>query len=1766
MLLFLVLSVPLNAQERPVLPIKSTDQSSEEQISLTEVIDQLKGIEPTSAIGMRFQSVMEALARRLVGDEWVNKNHPQFLLLKSSEANAYFINGFEKPTFAVTTGLVDLTDNLDEMAFIFGHEYRHWAYRQIYGDGENSKLEEQTADLGSVSLMIDANFDPTMAYEISKKLLIQSEGQKVSNNQNDDDDLESELDSEDTSKYDNLFERLHSLFDPHPVSQERLRRLQFLLTGLENRRGRLKRELTLFEGGDKALFISAEPSQDYIQSRFEELQAGRANLSLEDELAIYKQLIEESSGWTPGRAESLATHLNNFIERLNGSMFSALTIRPAVFIEVSGDPQGFKRAVDQRNKILGDLAEILSKVPQDLPGKLFLANAYSSSIGKQYHLSPQDILVLLISVDPREVLPVQGGLNESAWQKYKPLGPELDRTDVQLHRLFERKGDVLYAQLDREHLSAVLRLNSSRSVDPEVSDEGLEDKGDPDDGSFHENFDEEEFHAESERLRETQSEETFEGAGLLIGDQYIQGRLLRAFFPTLFEATLKNPDSFAEKIATIIREKRTELGRLGYPDSAIEKELESLERSLFLESPEGASENPTDDNRLWLSDLSGLRESLSLYAERGEGSVDEKIAEISMEVAQLFKAKDKAAATRSAKKIKRLLSQLHTSAGISKSIYRSPIGELKEKEEVPWNALIPFLEDNPVLVQTLWQLGIHEARVLNAIPREQLNQYFSEEKGFGVYFDPEPVLSVTISDRGFVDSHRAIGDLEYEMILANAYRSLFVQALFNPEMREGLLEIVSKYPMTGSGLYLENFFAEMPRHVLALNANLLSDPENEFAFEKMAELFKKLIDKDPENGRMSIEEFFLGEGKWTFFDTTLKAGAIKLSSDSAIVKFILGLPDEILSLEKKTEFMLKAVKSENLSQASTAISLSRDSVSLEDIVRVRDKVAGQLPKQRQEILGSFVETFLEEKKLRWNSDDLSHGGESRITSEELGYLLIASGGEFPFLWRERVKAAVRDLRFPRALQKRIELLSVLMRAGLSGIDPIRTDKILDSIVNDLSKKSNPGEVIRLMRPLISGPSIQSPKLRRRLMDIYSEAAVQFFGVDDSSEAYYKKLKAELVKWGDDQTEQKLAFWSGAAKALELQPGTWQRLKSEIHGLDERALTRLNDGLLLNEVHQMILSECPIDLVVRFPAKEKGGEEQIISVIPGEIAEATIEFLLRPATEASIDQFLKNGGGYLLIDTQGVQPSKVRTVWNTEGVGSLAASLRSVFGLGWDEAGQYPPDPNFILRAQYLHENFWSSGLPTRAAYLDSVMHPDLVIDAKSLGESISRVVDRLIPESQNYAEETRRTLVNYLNLLPEYQQGVTLAALLAADRAASETQDSNLGARLGLFLDMKGPAEAKLGQSIHSFPETPEELKKGLGDLKADREMSRIELIETYRRRIPEEMQDKIKRLGKVLGVASYYVVVEVEMKDGTKKVLRMLRQNSREIADLGFGYLEDLADVEKDSPIGQTLARMINHARSQLDLETDTSVGQQQTQAAASIYENVNIQIQDQTFNFKTYPFLEVGSGYALLDLAPGVRFNDLPDSREKRLLAEAYLHFELEQMLSGGRFDHDRHGAQMLVNGSEIAILDHGGLALEEPTSEQRRALGQLLFQVVNQMSKTGTASRAGILRAFQEGITELGNSDRSIVEYLVSFQRSLLALGDFYSSVDPGNTERTDGIFLQHLEQIVQGGGLHPEITEGFMEQMLRSEGGINAPDFCKGSLGKIASEVTVIRPEP
>ncbi len=627
-----------------------------------------------------------------------------------------------------------------------------------------------------------------------------------------------------------------------------------------------------------------------------------------------------------------------------------------------------------------------------------------------------------------------------------------------------------------------------------------------------------------------------------------------------------------------------------------------------------------------------------------------------------------------------------------------------------------------------------------------------------------------------------------------------------------------------------------------------------------------------------------------------------------------------------------------------------------------------------------------------------------------------------------------------------------------------------------------------------------PETRQRLFNIYSEDMLTKLGQDNGSEKYQKKLSVYLKALDDDTKKD----WD-----IGEDRGSWS-------GLLSNSMSRADKYVLLKRVSDTIVSQEKTSEMMKKACQVKLNANNLADSY---LCGIGVDFLTEemdkdPNTANKLLQFLNSKG-------EGRDCNDISVYM--EGIIREKDTGLDYYGEGYSkEAINNALENTKPINCKILYENFWSAPLEARAVIIARTLKSAVNEQPESANdngdqqswENVFNVVMDNIISSDDVSQESkyaRDIMHSYVKSRSDYERELIMSAMMVANRNIGKDA-GNVGKALKLFLENMGPAEIKLGQAIASHPDTPSSIRSELQELKNSADMpARWTLYDWIKNEnVPEELW-KGKHLGKVLGSASYYTTVAL----GEDKVLRILRPEAREKATKGFkvisGTIKDLKEKDKNKKsdlnykeLTSSVTEMVQQAAHMSSIETDHELGQKQYEDSQPIYNGVKISSGPETFTLKIMDWDAKGQNWILMDRASGPLFNDLlettPEQKAyKKHFAKSYIVFEIMNILSGEKFDHDKHGAQLCIDleTNRVGIFDTGAMALESPTPKEQKILGHVIYDVVK--SSIGNKDPLTALgNALNDQIVNLHSSNID-TRYIIEVKKGLLALGDFFKVLD-------------------------------------------------------------------
>ncbi len=453
--------------------------------------------------------------------------------------------------------------------------------------------------------------------------------------------------------------------------------------------------------------------------------------------------------------------------------------------------------------------------------------------------------------------------------------------------------------------------------------------------------------------------------------------------------------------------------------------------------------------------------------------------------------------------------------------------------------------------------------------------------------------------------------------------------------------------------------------------------------------------------------------------------------------------------------------------------------------------------------------------------------------------------------------------------------------------------------------------------------------------------------------------------------------------------------------------------------------------------------------------------------------------------------------------------------------------------------------------------------------SFKTVSSKLFAGAGDLAAVGSDFLFNYINARPDSEKKLYLAAMISAANNRQKTSEQyndspytpeqrNLAKGLRLFLENSGPAGTKLAQAMSSYMEVPDFIRSEMQLAKSEANPpARWEIFSGPN----SEITDKLLQygpLGKRRGSASFFVTYDLG-----DKIVKILRPGAKIKADNEFKvYRSMLRQLKEKYENITSFDRLVQNAAENVSVETDLDVGLKQYKDAKELYPS-KVTADGTTFKIKVMDWTAKDERWAILEKARGQDFKDLP-MPYKKSVAKAILTTELANMLSGKRFDSDRHGGQYKIDSENnvIGVFDTGSMSVIEPTAKDRKALGTVLARTLIGIRRNPNAAAVfsqEIDRATKEFYPpDPKNENQSIPPYLSEFQRGLLALNDFYKDLPAKD-------LMSCLAASLNNGRhkIHQDIVNGFKAEMVPHLEAANENPRIMENMDKLAPEARADR---
>lgn len=582
--------------------------------------------------------------------------------------------------------------------------------------------------------------------------------------------------------------------------------------------------------------------------------------------------------------------------------------------------------------------------------------------------------------------------------------------------------------------------------------------------------------------------------------------------------------------------------------------------------------------------------------------------------------------------------------------------------------------------------------------------------------------------------------------------------------------------------------------------------------------------------------------------------------------------------------------------------------------------------------------------------------------------------------------------------------------------------------------------------------VEFARQKDELIDIYTDILAQKLGKDDGSDEYLQKateLADKLLK-KDSNTD-----------------GSFPRstIQSMFRRISDKVVSQELTAQMFNEKGATKISGQDAE-EYDYAARLAEGLISFLAKSP-EMAKATIDLLSSKLTEESMDTFfatLKKTTGYKRGDV--------------------------VQGMSLDTAS-----------IQLAHENFWYADLPVRAYMMNKL----LSAYSKNDDDLLNLVVDMHFDANSPYRKDAERVVKAVYNNLEPYERKLILAALVSANQKGDDNTSGGeaIGEGLKMFFENKGPAFVKFGQLLSYLPTLDKDIRKPLAKLRDKADIpDRAQLFQYLKETLPDEELAKIGRVDKILGAGSFFITAKVEY-EGKDRVVAVMRPHAKEVAQSGMDMInQTIEELSTQDSKYKPLKNIAEQARLSAMSETDIDKDYNKYREAVEMYDNLKIITPKGEFEPEVAKWCSYGSGkdgqvYKIMDMSEGQALTSTKlTEQEKHDMAIAYTTVELANLLSGEKWDTDRHQGQQNFEQKDfnrfiIGIFDTGARMLKSPKTKDKVLLGEMLYGMIRS-ARLGR-SVADYMVDKVKSIDKAGNALNFDTLYIDEVQRGLTALSD-------------------------------------------------------------------------
>lgn len=477
----------------------------------------------------------------------------------------------------------------------------------------------------------------------------------------------------------------------------------------------------------------------------------------------------------------------------------------------------------------------------------------------------------------------------------------------------------------------------------------------------------------------------------------------------------------------------------------------------------------------------------------------------------------------------------------------------------------------------------------------------------------------------------------------------------------------------------------------------------------------------------------------------------------------------------------------------------------------------------------------------------------------------------------------------------------------------------------------------------------------------------------------------------------------------------------------------------------------------------------------------------------------------------------------------------------------------------MYHEYWGYPPEARAVILNELLQAASIGTADDSWERVFRkIAVYIFPNADdNFASVGYSFLHSYIQAHQNQDRALYLVAMITASNlnAVNTEPHKSIAAGLRLFLENAGAEAVKVSQALVACTAIPwfirEEIKNAVCNGNTPARWELFEWLDFYNRQETDTKFDYKSNiwLGRIINSSACFVTLEKGVYEQNKApfesnhIIKILRAGirlsvTREL-NAFEGMLYDLSHQGFFRNGIDDVLKLIRQSVQNLMTETDLQLGYKQQLATQKIYNNREVENDGYKFKFHISDWIAYGSTWAEMERANGSELDSIKNLRYRQAASKTYFTFEISNLLSGGQFNHNQLGHLMRINPDQniISIFDLGATALIPPLASDKELLGKIIYHTlekfINDSHEGNAFRRAGFILS-----TEIDVAYRkklTMSSYLAEAQSGINSLVDFYKDFNESD-------FLNCITNAIDNENLviDPDLMKGFIGEGLKDIG--------------------------